>query len=143
MNGALYSIEILRLAASTAHFHRLEMPDGSAEKRSPLCGSRITVDVKLDGEGRVSEIGQDVRACAFGQASTALMTHSAVGKTLHELVAATCAIKDWLRDGGEYLGDWPGLSVFEPALPHKARHPAILLAFDAVTEAVSKARART
>ena len=51
MNAPLYNTEILRLAATIPYHERLVDPMGSAEKRSPVCGSRVTVDINVDDEG--------------------------------------------------------------------------------------------
>ena len=140
MATPLYTLEVLRLAASTARWDRLPAPGGTSEKRSPICGSRITVDVVLDAEGKIAELGQEVRACALGQASAALMGEHAIGKTAEELAAASDALKQWLAGEMDSPGDWPGLDIFAPALPHSARHPAIRLAFEAAAEAAAKAK---
>jgi len=139
MNAPLYNTEILRLAASIPFQARLEAPMGSVEKRSPVCGSRVTVDVDLDAEGRVAAVGMLVRACALGQASAALMAAHAVGRDSTELAQARDGLTAWLA--GEAAGppDWPGLELFQPALPHRARHPSIRLAFEAVAEAAALA----
>ena len=139
MATPLYTLDILRLAASTARWARLPAPDASAEKRSPICGSRINVDVTLDADGRVSELGQEVRACALGQASAALMGEHAIGKSAPELTAASDALRQWLAGETDSPGEWPGLGIFAPALPHSARHAAIRLAFEAVAEAATMA----
>src|SRR3546814_5572590 len=81
MAEALYNTRILRLAASIPHAARLPNPQASVAKRSPVCGSRVTVDVDLDSAGRISALGQEVRACALGQASAALMGASAIGRS--------------------------------------------------------------
>jgi NifU-like protein involved in Fe-S cluster formation len=141
MNGPLYNQEILRLAASIPYQERLADPMASSEKRSPICGSRVTVDVNVDDEGRVAELGMLVRACALGQASSALMAGHAIGRTPDELAAARDALAMWLAGEGE-RPDWPGLEVFTPALPHSARHPSIRLAFEAVADAAAEARDR-
>jgi NifU-like protein involved in Fe-S cluster formation len=78
---ALYNRDILRLAAAIPHLGRLAHPQASAEKASPICGSRVAVDLVLDGEGRVVALGQEVKACALGQASAALMGGHAIGRT--------------------------------------------------------------
>ena len=135
MSGVLYTTEILRLAASTGSFARLVDPSGTSEKRSPICGSRVTVDVALGGDGRVVATGMEVRACALGQASAALLERSALGKSVAELELARDGLRAWLSGGTDLAPDWPGLDIFEPARAHSARHPAILLAFDAVAEA--------
>ena len=139
MPTALYNRDILRLAASIPHQHRLERPQGSAERRSPVCGSRVAVDVELDGEGRVTALGQEVNACALGQASASLMGAHAMGRTSEELGDARDALAAFLRGERDDPGDWPGLSVLGDARPFTARHPSILLAFEAAAEAAAKA----
>jgi NifU-like protein involved in Fe-S cluster formation len=142
MNAPLYSAEILRLAASIPHHERLSHAMASVEKRSPICGSRVTVDVSVDGEGRVSEVGMLVRACALGQASSSLLATSILGKTPEELAAARDALTAWLAREGD-APDWPGIDVFTPALDYTARHPSIRLAFEAAAEAAAVAREET
>ena len=141
MNAPLYNTEILRLAATIPHHERLVDPMGSAEKRSPVCGSRVTVDVNVDEAGRVSEVGLLVRACALGQASSSLMGAHVIGRSPEELAAARDALTAWLSGEGP-LPDWPGFELFTPALPHSARHASIRLAFEAAAEAAETARAR-
>lgn len=140
MTPPLYSMDILRLAASIPHQGRLADPMGSSERRSPVCGSRVTVDLDLDDEGRVHAAGLDVRACALGQASASLLASEVVGRRPEEIAAARDALARWLAEGGD-APDWPGLAVFEAARPHTARHPSILLAFDAAAEAAERAAA--
>ena len=96
MSDTLYNTEILRLAANIPYAERLADPQGTAEKRSPICGSRVTVDVALDADGRVAEVGMLVRACALGQASSALLAQHAVGQSADELAAARDALTAWL-----------------------------------------------
>lgn len=139
MNAPLYNAEILRLAASIPHHERLQHAMASAEKRSPVCGSRVTVDVGVDEEGRVSEVGLLVRACALGQASSSLLAANILGRTPEELAAARDALTAWLAREGDQP-DWPGIGVFEPALDYTARHPSIRLAFEAAAEAALAAR---
>ena len=139
MNAPLYNQQILRLAASVPP-PRLAAPMASVEKRSPICGSRVTVDVALDSQGRLAELGMLVRACALGQASAALFAAHAAGKDAAELAAARDALTAWLAGQGP-MPDWPGIELFEPALPHSARHASIRLAFEAGAEAVAAARA--
>jgi len=142
MSAALYNASILRLAASIPHDARLAQPGGSAERRSPVCGSRVTVDVMLDGEGRVAALGQEVRACALGQASASLMGAHAIGRSADELAQARDAIAAFLARERDDPGDWPGLDIFAPARDYPARHPSIRLAFEAVAEAAAHAHAR-
>ncbi|MEA3010537.1 MAG: hypothetical protein QOJ91_2229 [Sphingomonadales bacterium] len=139
MPSALYSRDILRLAASIPHLGRLEHPQASAERRSPVCGSRIALDVALDGEGKVAALGQEVKACALGQASASLMAAHAVGRTGAEIEEARDALAAYLARRREAPGDWPGLEVFAEARRVPARHASILLPFDAAAEAAAKA----
>ncbi len=140
MSAPLYNAEILRLAASTAAFARLPTPDATVEKRAPLCGSRIIVDVILNDAQRLESLGIEVRACALGQASSALMAAHAIGLDFDELDAARVQLNDFLASEADDAGTWPGLDIFTPARPHAARHASIRLAFEAVAEAVKAAQ---
>jgi NifU-like protein involved in Fe-S cluster formation len=142
VNAPLYNTDILRLAATIPHQRRLDDPQGSSEKRSPICGSRVTVDVKLGEDGRVAEIGQEVRACALGQASASLMGAAALGKSVAELAEARDGLTEYLAGRRDDPGSWPGLEIFRPALTKPARHPSIRLAFEAVAEAAAQAANR-
>jgi len=141
MNAPLYNNQILRLAASIPFHERLSNPMASVEKRSPVCGSRVSVDVDLDADGRVGAIGMVVHACALGQASASLMGAHAVGRTLDELETARDELTAWLAGERDTPPAWPGLEIFAPALPHSARHPSIRLGFEAVAEAARNAAA--
>lgn len=139
MSAPLYNTAILKLAATIPHHARLADAQGTSEKRSPVCGSRVTVDVRLDADGRVSALGQEVRACALGQASASLMAAAAIGKSRAELEAARDALAGFLAGTRDDPGEWPGLDIFLPARPHAARHPSIRLAFEAAAEAAARA----
>lgn len=139
MSEALYNTTILRLAASIPHQERLESPQASVRKVSPICGSRVTVDLDLDDSGRVARFGQEVRACALGQASAAILGADVVGRTPMELAAARDALAAFLKGDAETPGGWPGIEVLAPAQPHKGRHGSILLAFQAAAEAAALA----
>ncbi len=138
MTATLYNTEILRLAATIPYQERLADPMASSEKRSPICGSRVTVDVNMGEDGRVAEVGMLVRACALGQASSSLLAAQVVGRSPAEIAAARDALAAWLAGEGD-VPDWPGLDIFTPALPHSARHPSIRLAFEAAAEAAAAA----
>ena len=138
MSAPLYNAEILRLAASIPHHERLPEPMATAEKRSPICGSRVTIDVSVDDAGRVSEVGLLVRACALGQASSSLLASNILGRTPAELAATRDALTAWLAREGD-APDWPGMDIFTPALDYTARHPSIRLAFEAAAEAADTA----
>jgi NifU-like protein involved in Fe-S cluster formation len=139
MPSPLYTRDILRLAAAIPYLGRLERPHASIEKKSPVCGSRIVVDLAIDKQGRITALGQEVKACALGQASAALMGANAVGRNAAELEAAHDALAAWLTGAREDPGDWPGLDALAPARGYPARHAAILLAFAAAAEAAALA----
>lgn len=139
MPAALYTRDILRLAAAIPHLGRLATPQASAEKRSPVCGSRVAVDVELDREGQVVALGQEVKACALGQASAALMGAHAIGRSAAELAEARDALAAFLTGARVDPGEWPGLDVLATARCYPARHAAILLPFEAVAEAAALA----
>ena len=139
MNAPLYTTEILRLAASLREMRELDREDGRAELRSPTCGSRIIMTVALDEERRIRMISQQVNACAFGQASAALVQQHAIGRAHDEIADALVAISRWLAQEQDEAGDWPGIGALEPARPRKARHGAILLPFRALLAAIEAA----
>ena len=138
----LYSRRILALAASIPHVGRLASPDGSANKRSPLCGSTVTVDVALDGD-RITDFAQDVKACALGQASASVLGAVAIGRSRCEIQTARDALKAMLKDGAD-APDAPfdGLEALRPARDYKNRHASIMLAYDATLAAIDEAQAR-
>src|SRR4051812_14471918 len=106
-NSPLYTTEILRLAASLHEERELDREDGRAELRSPTCGSRIAMAVELDEDRRVRMISQRVHACAFGQASAALVQQHAIGRAHDEVADALVIISRWLAQEQEEFGEWP------------------------------------
>ncbi len=137
----LYSKRILALAAEIPHAGRLESPDGSAMKRSPLCGSTVTVDVALE-DGRVAEFAQDVKACALGQASAAVLGQAAIGRTRAEIAAGRDQLRALVKeDGPAPAAPFEGLESLRPARDYKNRHASILLAWDATLAAIDAAEA--
>jgi NifU-like protein involved in Fe-S cluster formation len=135
MNAPLYTIEILRLAASLTEPRELDREDGRAELRSPTCGSRISLAVQLDSDGRVKALSQQVHACAFGQASAALLERGAIGRRRDDVNLALTQFGEWLA-GAEPTPVWPNLSALAPARSRKSRHGAILLPFRALLAAI-------
>lgn len=139
MTAPLYTAAVLRLAASIPHPARLAAPHASVEKRSPVCGSRIVVDVAIDGEGRVAALGQEVRACALGQAAASLMGAHGIGRTAADLATARDDLAAYLGGRRDDPGAWPGLAIFAAARAHRSRHASILLPFEAAAEAAEQA----
>lgn len=136
MSDQLYNSAILRLAADIPHQARLPDPQASAVRISPICGSRVTADVVLGPDLRVAAFGQQVRACALGQAAAAVLGAGVIGQSPDALAAARDGLAAYLKGTAEAPPEgWPGLDLFGPARPHRARHGSILLAFDAAAEA--------
>lgn len=146
MSDQLYNTRILRLAASIPHQERLEAPQATVQKVSPICGSRVTVDLSLE-DGRVARFGQEVRACALGQAAASLVGRGVIGRSPAELLGLRDAMRAFLAgeaiDWAAYQdGRWADLEIFAPAVAFKSRHGSILLAFEASAEAALEAEAK-
>jgi NifU-like protein involved in Fe-S cluster formation len=139
MIDELYSARILKAAANMPRAGRLAHPDASAEKVSKLCGSRVTVDVVLDGE-RIADYGQDVKACALGQAAAAIMGEHAVGATVQEIESARDALRAMLKAGGPAPeGRFADLAMLAPVKDYPPRHASTMLAFEATADACRRA----
>ena len=139
----LYSARILALAANMPRAGRLAAPDASSEKVSKLCGSTVTVDLTLDGD-RVSDFAQEVKACALGQASAAVLGANVLGASLDEIETARDQLRAMLKAGGTAPGGrFADLKVLEPVKDYPARHASTLLAFEAAAEAARLAHERT
>lgn len=139
MSAPLYTRDILRLAASIPHLAPLAAPHGTAELRSPTCGSRMTVAVRIAG-GRVAALSQSVEACAFGQAAAALMGGHAIGRSEEEARIALASVEAWLAGDDGQAACWPGLAALDPARARAGRHGAMLLPFRALLAAIEAAR---
>jgi len=134
----LYSSRILALAADIPHLDRLETPDATVKKRAPLCGSALTVDVRLS-DGKIVEFGQDVKACALGQASASIVGDAIIGRTYDEVETARNQLKSMLVENGPVPSPpFDGLEVLKPASSFKNRHASILLALEATLEAMQQ-----
>lgn len=135
----LYSQRILALAADIPHAGRLDAPQASVRKRAPLCGSTVTVDLDMAG-GRITRFGQDVKACALGQAAASLMGAAIIGRTRAEVEAARDSLRAMLKEGGSPPGaPFAGYEVLEPAREYRNRHASILLSLEATAEAMAEA----
>jgi len=138
----IYTQDLLELAADIPHIGRLSAPDASAHKVSRICGSELTLDIRLEA-GRICALGLEVKACALGQASASVLARSAIGADLEEIRATREALKAMLKDGGAAPnGRFSALKTLQPAASYRQRHGSIMLAFDAATEAFEAALAR-
>jgi len=135
----LYSARILALTADIPHLGRLDGPQASIRKRSPLCGSTVTVDLDLEG-GRVSRFSQEVKACALGQAAASVLGGAVLGRSAAELEQAAEQLEAMLkRDGPVPDAPFSGFEALIPAREFKNRHTSILLAVQAAAEAARQA----
>jgi NifU-like protein involved in Fe-S cluster formation len=133
----LYSGRILALAADMPRTARLDAPTATSKKRAPLCGSTVTVDVEVAG-GIITNYGQDVKACALGQAAAAVVGAHIVGLTVAQVQTGRDQLFAMLKDNGAApTAPFSDLEVLTPAKEYKNRHASILLAFDATLDALS------
>lgn len=135
----LYSGRILELAADMPLTQRLEVPDATARRRAPVCGSTVTVDLKIEA-GKVTAFGQDVKACALGQASAAIAASHIIGLDRAAISQARDQLFAMLKEGAPPpTAPFDEMKVLEPARDYKNRHASIMLALDATLEAFDKA----
>ena len=139
MSGALYSIDVLRMAARVAEFPPLADALLREERRSPTCGSRMTVTLELAEDGTVAAIGLDAKACALGQAAAAIMALGAISRSSVEIATAGEAWRAYLAGEADALPDWPEIGLLAAGKDYPARHPSMRLAFEAARAALDRA----
>ncbi len=138
----IYSQKLLEIAAAMPRTERLEAPEATATAHSKLCGSRVSIDLCMDGDV-VTDYGQTVRACLLGQTSAAVMGREIIGSRAAELREVGAAMRKMLKEGGPPpSGKWGDLALLEPVRDYKARHPSTLLVFDAVEDAIAQIEAK-
>jgi NifU-like protein involved in Fe-S cluster formation len=141
MINDVYNKRIIELAGSIPRLGRLDAADASATAHSKLCGSTVTVDLKMDGP-LVTDFAHDVKACALGQASSSIMARNVVGSNAQELRELRETVRKMLKENGAPpQGKWADIAVLEPVRDYKARHASTLLTFDAVVDAIGKIEA--
>jgi NifU-like protein involved in Fe-S cluster formation len=143
MLNEVYNRRILELAAAIPRIGRLEQPDASATALSKLCGSTVTIDLKMNGD-TVTDFAHEVKACALGQASSSIMARNIVGSKASELKALREEVRKMLKENGAppANGKWADIAVLEPVRNYKARHASTLLTFDAVVDAIGQIEAK-
>ena len=138
----IYNSRILELAGNIPRIGRLEHPDATARAHSKLCGSTVTVDLKMDGD-TVIDFAHDVKACALGQASSSIMARHVVGAKADELRDVRQQMLKMLKENGPPpTGRFEELKFLEPVRDYKARHASTMLTFDAVVDAINQIEAR-
>lgn len=143
MLNDVYNKRILELAGNIPRLGRLPHPDASATAHSKLCGSTVTIDLKMDGD-TVTDFAHDVKACALGQASSSIMANHIVGAKADELRALREGVRRMLKENAPPPADtrWADIAVLEPVRDYKARHASTMLTFDAVVQAIDKIQAK-
>ncbi len=143
MLNEVYNRRILELAASIPRLGRLKDPDATATAHSKLCGSTVTVDLKMEGD-TVTDFAHEVKACALGQASSSIMARNVIGSKADELRALRETVRRMLKENGAPPASekWADIAVLEPVRDYKARHASTLLTFDAVVDAISQIESR-
>jgi NifU-like protein involved in Fe-S cluster formation len=142
MLNDVYNAKILDLAANIPHLGRLAAPDASATAHSKLCGSTVTVDLKMDGP-LVSDFAHEVKACALGQASSSIMARQVIGAKAAELRELRETVRKMLKENGPApTGKWADIAMLEPVRDYKARHASTMLTFDAVVSALDQIEAK-
>ena len=138
MLNEIYNKRILDLAADIPRLGRMTDPHASATAHSKLCGSTVTVDLKVE-DGVVTDFAHDVKACALGQASSSIMAQHVVGASAEELRAVRDAMLKMLKENGAPPdGRFADLKYLEPVRDYKARHASTMLTFDAVVDAIGQ-----
>jgi len=143
MLNEVYNRRILELAGNIPRIGRLDVPDASATAHSKLCGSTVTIDLKMDGD-TVTDFAHEVKACALGQASSSIMARNIIGAKADELRRLREDVRRMLKENGSPpdSGRWADIAVLEPVRDYKARHASTLLTFDAVVDAIGQIEAK-
>jgi NifU-like protein involved in Fe-S cluster formation len=143
MLNDVYNRRIIELAATIPRIGRLPEADATATALSKLCGSTVTIDLKMDGD-KVTDFAHEVKACALGQASSSIMARNIVGSNAQELRELRDGVRKMLKENGAPPADgkWADIAVLEPVRDYKARHASTLLTFDAVVDAIGQIEAK-
>jgi len=142
MLNEVYNKRILELAGNIPRLGRLPAPDASATAHSKLCGSTVTIDLRMEGD-TVTDFAHEVKACALGQASSSIMARNVIGAKAPELRTLRDTVRRMLKENGHPPeGKWADIAVLEPVRDYKARHASTMLTFDAVVSAIEQIEAK-
>lgn len=117
---------------------KLDDPDRHAEGFNPLCGDRVSVYIKLDGDV-IQDVAFEGRGCAISTASASLMTEALKGKTVAEAKALFERFHHLVTGESDGSGDGPALGkleVFSGVSQYPARVKCASLVWHAVSAAL-------
>lgn len=138
----IYNSRILEFAGNIPRIGTLDNADAEASAHSKLCGSRVKIWLKMDGD-RVSDFAHEVKACALGQASSSIMARHVIGATAAEVRQAREEMLAMLKADGEGpVGRFEEMRFLRPVRDYKARHASTMLTFDAVVDAIGQVEAK-
>ncbi len=136
--SAVYNQELIRLSSQASMPRHLDDPDSVARAVSPICGSEVTVELKISGSV-VTDFGFEVEACALTKTAVAVMADAIRGKSRDDIKQAGDDMRAMLNgDGDGPVGDWADLRILLPVKDYKARHNAMMLPFEAVEKAFAR-----
>ena len=138
MSDDLYHAAIMDRARAAAGDHRLSEADATVTVDNPLCGDRVTLDVRMNGE-RIAAVGYRVRGCALCQAATSIAGEALFGVARKDAEEAETALRALLEVGAEPVERWSGFGIFRPVGHHRSRHGCVLLAMKALRKALDQA----
>jgi NifU-like protein involved in Fe-S cluster formation len=142
MINEVYNKRIIELAGNIPRLGRLPDAQATATAHSKLCGSTVTVDLKMQGDA-VTDFAHEVKACALGQASSSIMASHVIGAKADELRNLRETVRKMLKENGPPPdGKWADIAVLEPVRDYKARHASTMLTFDAVVDAINQIEAK-
>ena len=136
MSDDLYQQAIIALAKRAREQPRLEDADHTATVDNPLCGDRITIDLKTHEE-RIEKVGHKTRGCLLCEASACLIVDHAPGETIESLIGKAEILIPGFPDEDRSLADlWPGFDTLAPTRRFKSRHECVILPFKALLSAL-------
>ncbi|TNE65486.1 MAG: iron-sulfur cluster assembly scaffold protein [Alphaproteobacteria bacterium] len=134
----LYNTDILRWTTRIKYQERLKDADVTVTRTSRICGSRISADARLSG-GAIADFGQEVKACALGQATAAIVSQHVIGLTADELDDIATRFRHMVKSGeADFPAKWADLAILAPVTDHPGRHGSVMLPFECL-EAVFQA----
>jgi len=134
----LYQEVILDHNKRPRNFHAIDTPTRVAKGHNPLCGDRLTLYVRIDGD-RIADVGFEGSGCAISKASASLMTEAVKGKTVVEAEALFDRFHDLVTSPPDEPVSTNGLgklAVFAGIREYPARVKCASLAWHTMKNAV-------